>query len=100
MRRKIVATKEGGAVTGELRIREKTTELYGALLNYEGRPADYQVARIESLKKELSDVTAEFDAFAAKELPAVNKTLTQKKLETIQPLMRKAWDSANADSAE
>jgi hypothetical protein len=98
MRRKIVATKEGGAVTGEERIREKTTELYGALLNYEGRPADYQVARIDSLKKELGDVAAEFDAFAAKELPAVNKTLSQKKLGAIQPLTRKAWDAANGDS--
>jgi photosystem II stability/assembly factor-like uncharacterized protein len=98
MRRKIVATKEGGAVTGELRIREKTTELYGALLNYEGRPTDYQVARIESLKKELGDVSAEFDTFVAKELPPVNKTLSQKKLEPIQPLIRKAWDAASSDS--
>lgn len=98
MRKKIVATKEGGAVTGEERIREKTTQLYGAILNYEGRPADYQVARIDSLKKELEDVAGEFDAFVAKELPAVNKTLSQKKVEAIQPIDRKAWDAADADS--
>src|SRR5260370_42413962 len=70
MRKKIVATKEGSAVTGEERIREKSTQLYGDILNYEGRPADYQVARIDSLKKELEDVTAEFDAVLAKELSA------------------------------
>jgi photosystem II stability/assembly factor-like uncharacterized protein len=98
MRKKIVATKEGGAITGEERIREKTTQLYGAILNYEGRPADYQVARIDSLKKELEDVVGEFDAFVAKELPAVNKTLSQKKLEVIQPIDRKAWDAADAES--
>jgi hypothetical protein len=40
MRKKIVATTEGGAITGEERIREKTTQLYGAILNYEGRPGD------------------------------------------------------------
>src|SRR6058998_3851477 len=62
MRKKIVATTEGGAITGEERIREKTTQLYGAILNYEGRPGDYQIARIDSLKKELGDVAAEFDA--------------------------------------
>jgi hypothetical protein len=28
----------------------------------------------------------------------VNKTLTQKKLEAIQPIDRKAWDAADADS--
>src|ERR1700674_2785650 len=98
MRKKIVATKEGGAVTGEERIREKTTGLYGDLLTYDGSPTDYQVARIDSLKKEVEDVAAEFDAFAAKELPSVNKSLTQKKLEVIQPLTRKAWDAADADS--
>jgi photosystem II stability/assembly factor-like uncharacterized protein len=98
MRKKIVATKEGGAVTGEERIREKTTGLYGDLLTYDGSPTDYQVARIDSLKKELEDVAAEFDAFAAKELPSVNKSLTQKKLEIIQPLTRKAWDAADTDS--
>jgi photosystem II stability/assembly factor-like uncharacterized protein len=98
MRKKIVATKEGGAITGEERIREKTTQLYGAMLNYEGRPADYQVARIDSLKKELEDVVGEFDALVAKELPAVNKILSQKKLEAIQPIDRKAWDAADAES--
>jgi photosystem II stability/assembly factor-like uncharacterized protein len=97
MRRKIVATKEGGAVTGEIRIREKTTELYGNILNYEGRPGDYQVARIDSLKKELGDVSAEFDSFAAKDLPAINKSLKQKKLPPVEPLTRKAWDAANAE---
>src|SRR6266481_4808430 len=98
MRKKIVATKEGGAVTGEERIREKTTELYGAILNYEGRPADYQVARIDSLKKELEDVAGEFDSLVAKELTSVNKMLLQKKLEPIQVIGRKAWDTASADS--
>jgi len=98
MRKKIVATTEGGAITGEERIREKTTALYGAILNYEGRPADYQTARIDSLKKELEDVAGEFEAFVAKELPAVNKSLAQKKLESVQPIDRKAWDAADADS--
>ena len=95
MRRKIVATKEGGAVTGEVRIREKTTELYGNILNYEGQPGDYQVARIDSLKKELGDVSAEFESFATKDLPAINKSLKQKKLPPIEPLTRKTWDAAN-----
>jgi photosystem II stability/assembly factor-like uncharacterized protein len=97
LRRKIVATKEGGAVTGEERIREKTTGLYGDLLTYEGRPTDYQVGRIDSLKRELGDVETETDALITKELAPVNKTLAQKKLEAIQPLTRKAWDAANND---
>jgi hypothetical protein len=97
LRRKIVATKEGGAVTGEERIREKTTALYGAILNYEGRPGDYQIARIDSLKKELDDVRIEFDSLLAKELSAINKSLKQKRLQSIEPISRKAWDAANSE---
>jgi hypothetical protein len=99
MRKKIVATKEGGAVTGEERIREKTTGLYGTLTGYEGRPSDYQVARIDSLKHALDDVASEFDAFVAKQLAEVNTTLTHIKLETIHPLSRAEWDKANGESA-
>jgi len=97
MRKKIVATKEGGAVTGEERIREKTTALYGELQGYEGRPGDYQITRIDSLTKDLKDVADSFDAFVAKELPAVNKTLKVKKLAEVQPIKREQWDAANSD---
>jgi hypothetical protein len=95
LRKKIVATTEGGAITGEERIREHTTQLYGDLNNYEGRPADYQLARIDSLQRDLDDVTKEFDAFLAADLRAVNASLQKKKLMTIQPLSREQWEKNN-----
>ncbi|HTD21621.1 MAG TPA: hypothetical protein VK738_03155 [Terriglobales bacterium] len=98
IRRKIVATKEGGAITGEERIREKTTQLYGDVAYYEGRPTDYQVARVDSLKHELDDVVKEFDAFTNKELAEVNKSLGGKKLDGITPLTREDWEKASSDS--
>ncbi len=100
VRKKIVATKTGGAVTGELRLREYTIELYDNLTSYEGRPGDYQVARIDSLKHALDDVAKEFDAFMAEDVRDVNQALTKKKLEPIHPLARPDWDKANADSIE
>jgi photosystem II stability/assembly factor-like uncharacterized protein len=98
VRKKIVATKEGGAITGEERIREKTTQLYGALIAYEGRPGDYQVARIDSLTEELGDVVKQFDSFTASELPRVNAALARKKLPPIQPITREQWDKMNGQS--
>jgi hypothetical protein len=100
IRKKIVATKEGGNLTGEERIREKTSQLYGDLTGYEGRPADYQVARIDSLTRELNDVAKEFDAFAAKDLQDANRSLTKKGLPPVQPATREIWDKSNnqADS--
>ncbi|HUJ32885.1 MAG TPA: hypothetical protein VLY23_16500 [Candidatus Acidoferrum sp.] len=98
LRKKIVATKEGGAITGEERIREKTTQLYGYITFYDGRPADYQVARIDSLKHELDDVAKDFDALVAKDLAEVNASLAKKKLQPIHPMTREEWDKANGDS--
>jgi len=44
----------------------------------------------------LEDVAGEFDALVGKDLAAVNKSLSQKKLEPIQPIDRKIWDAADA----
>ncbi len=94
-RKKIVATKEGGAVTGEERIREKTTQVYGAILGYEGRPSEYYLARIDSLKRELDDVAKQIDSLSARDLPTLNSSLKRKQLKPITPLTRSEWDQTN-----
>jgi photosystem II stability/assembly factor-like uncharacterized protein len=78
VRKKIVATTEGGAITGEERLREHTDQLYGAILSYEGKPGGYQTAYIDALNRELSDVTKEFDQLLAKDLSALNESLKSK----------------------
>jgi hypothetical protein len=78
VRKKIVATTEGGAITGEERLREHTDQLYGAILSYEGKPGGYQIAYVDALKRELADVTKEFDQLLAKDLPALNESLKAK----------------------
>ena len=83
LRKKIVATKEGGAITGEERLREFTANLYGDLIGYEGRPSAMQIARADSLTRELGDVRKAFDDWLANNLPAINTELTRYKMETI-----------------
>ncbi|MGB7904600.1 MAG: hypothetical protein WCF43_07905 [Steroidobacteraceae bacterium] len=75
VRKRIVATKEGGAITGEERLREHTDQLYGAIMSYEGAPAAYQVERIGVLEVELADIEQQFEGLAAAELPGVNRAL-------------------------
>ncbi|MEP6994918.1 MAG: sialidase [Acidobacteriota bacterium] len=67
IKRKIVATKEGGMITGEERIREHLDSVYGALMSWEGKPAAYQVERVEVLRRELAEVAKEFAAIGAPE---------------------------------
>jgi photosystem II stability/assembly factor-like uncharacterized protein len=83
VRKQIVATTEGGAITGEERLREHTDQLYGAILAYEGKPGDYQIARIDALRKELGDVTRDFENVVTKDLPALNDALKAKGKEPI-----------------
>lgn len=83
LRRQIVATKEGGAITGEERLREFLATLYGDVISYEGRPTKTQVERADSLARELGDVRTSFDTWVRTELPKINQDLTLYKMDTI-----------------
>ena len=85
VRKQIVATTEGGAITGEERLREHTDQLYGAILSYEGKPADYQIAQIVSLRRELDDATKDFEQLLANDLPKLNEQLKSKGQPEISP---------------
>ena len=91
LRSKIVATKEGGMITGEERIRELLGQLYGTVNGYEGRPAEYQAARADSLAHELEDVISDFQKITQKELAAANAGLKKKKAEAIPVLREAEW---------
>jgi photosystem II stability/assembly factor-like uncharacterized protein len=83
IRKKIVATTEGGAITGEERLREHLDSAYGALNSYEGRPAPYQIERVNVLEQELAEVEADLAGLLANDLPPLNDKLKAKGLEAI-----------------
>jgi hypothetical protein len=97
LRSKIVATKEGGMITGEERIRELLGNVYGNVNSYDGRPANDQVDRTNALGHELEDVLASFRKLADKNLPGVNAALAKKKLEPIQVLTTDEWEKQHAE---
>jgi len=101
VRKKIVATTEGGAITGEERLREHTDQLYGSLLSYEGKPGEYLIAYIDTLKRELADVTKDFQQLIAQDLPALNESLKTKGQQPIPPPPAKvAVDDTTGGSAD
>ena len=91
-RHKIVATKEGGAITGEERLREFLADLYGAVVGYEGCPTRTQVERADALARELAELVKSFDAWVTKEMPAVNSGITKERLEPVKLLTREEWE--------
>jgi len=109
LRKEIVATKEGGAITGEERLREHLDYAYGALVSYEGRPGDYQIARVATLERELADVDDRATKLLQTRLPSLNDALKRKGLETIaeasaselgaQLAARQLWSQAHEEHA-
>jgi hypothetical protein len=75
LRKKIVATKEGGAITGEERLREHTDQLYGAITSWDGPPSAYQLANTEALRGQLAQIDADFSRLTKSELPPLNGML-------------------------
>jgi hypothetical protein len=94
LRKRIVATKEGGMITGEERLRENLADLYGNIVFYDGKPSQTQLERADALARELADVVREFDAWATRELAGLNTALRGKRLEPIPMLTRQQWEAA------
>ena len=100
LRRKIVATKEGGMITGEERLRENLTDLYGNVVFYDGRPSQTEVDRTDAIARELADVVRDFEAWAGKNLNDLNSGLAKRRLDPIQLLTRQQWEAKDVAAEE
>jgi photosystem II stability/assembly factor-like uncharacterized protein len=90
LRGRLVATREGGGITGEEKIREKLGDLYGNVNGYEGRPTQSQIDRADAMGKELDMVFADFTALT-KQFDALNGDLEKKKLTPMKALTQEDW---------
>jgi photosystem II stability/assembly factor-like uncharacterized protein len=95
LRKEIAATTEGGAITGEERLREHTDTVYGAITGSESAPTNYQLARVAALERELTDVEGEFAALQASDLKGLNGALQR----DGKPMIDVAAVSFNPDEA-
>jgi hypothetical protein len=83
LRKLIVATKEGGAITGEERLREHLDYVYGAIMSVESRPEPYELARLDALEHEMRDVETSFAALQKDQLAPINEQLKAKAMQQI-----------------
>ena len=91
LRSKIVATKEGGMITGEERLREYLGALYGDVNGYDGRPTASQLARGDVLERQLSDVIKEFDDLTKQRLAVLNRDLKKRHLAPLAVISEEEW---------
>jgi photosystem II stability/assembly factor-like uncharacterized protein len=88
----LVSVKEGGMITGELKLREHLGELYGAVNGYSGCPTQSQIESTSVLQKQLEDAGAKFQTITASVLPPLNTALQGKSVEPLKAMTREAWD--------
>jgi photosystem II stability/assembly factor-like uncharacterized protein len=86
----LVATREGGWLSGEEELREKLGQLYGAINGYEGRPSQSQLHQVEVLSTRYDQAVAQLDAMRA-EMAAANRALSGKDDAPIKILTWEEW---------
>jgi hypothetical protein len=88
----LVATAEGGWLSGDEQLREKLGTLYGGVNGYEGRPSRTQLEQVDALSDRLQKAEAKLDSIAKGGLAEVNKALTARKLEPVNLLGKEDWE--------
>jgi photosystem II stability/assembly factor-like uncharacterized protein len=78
----IVPLKEG-RITGEERLRERLGNVYSGIMNYQGRPTDSQIARLEVLKQDIDQFDKKVKSVISTELPDIDKLLEKEVLKPI-----------------
>jgi len=91
-RETLVSVKEGGAITGEEKLREHLGDLYGAVNGYSGRPTQSEIERAVVLEKQLDDAGAKLKSIGATSLSPVNTALQGKNQQPIKAMSREDWD--------
>jgi hypothetical protein len=98
VRNTFVATGDG-YIGGDEKLREFLGTLYGNVVNYEGSPSPSQIARLEILEGQIADVETSFQAFVAKDVAAINKTLAAAKLEPLKVATKEEWKAKDQGGA-
>jgi len=84
---------------GDDKLREFLGNLYGGVLNFEGRPSPSQLERAKNLEADLAAVEKRFQEFQAKSVAPVNASLAKAKLDAIEVSTFEAWKAKDEAGA-
>lgn len=88
----LVSTSKAGFLSGDEQLREKISNVYGGVTNYDGRPTDTQLRLTDEYAADL--ITAETNAakLIEKELSSVNRILEKHELPVLERMSREDWE--------
>lgn len=84
MHASISATQPGeGGLAGQVRLRERIAEVYGAVSAYEGKPTNVQIAALAKYTAEVDKLRKELETLLAGDLKTYNAALAKQKLPPV-----------------
>ena len=91
LRKSMVATKTGTAITGEKQMREKLSELFAEISMFQGRPTEYQLIRLKGFDEEIKKKIEEINVVHDQYLEKVNTTLSKNGKAPLKLLTMEKW---------
>ncbi|MCF8391907.1 MAG: hypothetical protein K9H12_14505 [Bacteroidales bacterium] len=83
LHRSLVATKMGG-ITGEEQLRERLSDIYGAIMRYSGKPTQSQIDRLVVLENMMAKKESIANDLLTLELQNVNSILSKSNITEIE----------------
>ncbi len=95
----LVSTAETGWISGDEKLREKMGNLFGGIVNYDGRPTQSQIDRKDVLIGQLTTAEARFgELTTSRELTSLSSQLEGKGLQAITVMSREEWEENQESS--
>ncbi|MEZ5330911.1 MAG: glycosyl hydrolase [Thermoanaerobaculia bacterium] len=89
LRASLVSTSEAGWLSGDEKLREKLTDVFGAVAGYDGRPTESQLAQTAKLTAQVESAHRDFDGLTSPQrLEEASRGLD----EPLTLLTREAWE--------
>ncbi len=92
----LVSTSKAGWLSGEEKLREKMSGVYGAVNDYAGRPTATQLAEAEKYQAELAAAVESAEKLLTGHLPRLNKMLAARDLPPLVRQSREQWEEDSA----
>ena len=93
MHAKISATQPGeGGITGQVRLREKIAEVYGAVGGYEGKPTNVQIQALDFYTTEVHKMRVELDNLLLNDLKAYNAAVIRQGFKPVEVISREEFN--------
>ena len=91
-RHKLISATKYGRITGEIRLRDRLSGIYGGVMSYQGKPSQTQLTRLNNLENEINSLNAEFSEIKTKDLVKLNKKLKKSDLNSVLLMTRDEFD--------